>query len=164
MAVADTGGMAKAAHLATPRIASCCQAQNFTSRRLSGDIRDGSHARRVFDRVRQQGLRSLEHLSDPNSGEVRLGCTDIILHSLVPSPSGSRQSIYLSVMERAGRHEDRGRGRGRDTFERQLRGIFLYLSRRLALSLAPWCLAYTNWRTRHDSNVWPSPSEGNDRC
>jgi len=32
----------------------------------------------------QQGLRSLEYLSDPNSGEVRLGCTDIILHSLVP--------------------------------------------------------------------------------
>jgi DNA-binding transcriptional LysR family regulator len=32
----------------------------------------------------QQGLRSLEHLSDPNSGEVRLGCTDIILNSLVP--------------------------------------------------------------------------------
>ncbi len=37
----------------------------------------------VFDEM-QQGLRSLEHLSDPNSGEVRLGCTDIILHSLVP--------------------------------------------------------------------------------
>ena len=38
----------------------------------------------VFDEMRQ-GLRSLEYLSDPNSGEVRLGCTDIILHSLVPS-------------------------------------------------------------------------------
>jgi DNA-binding transcriptional LysR family regulator len=37
----------------------------------------------VFDEM-QQGLRSLEHLSDPNFGEVRLGCTDIILHSLVP--------------------------------------------------------------------------------
>ena len=36
----------------------------------------------VFDEM-QQGLRSLEHLSDPNFGEVRLGCTDIILHSLV---------------------------------------------------------------------------------
>jgi len=38
----------------------------------------------VFDEMRQ-GLRSLEHLSDPNSGEVRLGCTEIILHSLVPT-------------------------------------------------------------------------------
>src|SRR5205814_3249375 len=37
----------------------------------------------VFDEMKQ-GLRSLEYLSDPNSGEVRLGCTDIILHSLVP--------------------------------------------------------------------------------
>jgi DNA-binding transcriptional LysR family regulator len=37
----------------------------------------------VFDEM-QQGLRSLEYLSDPNSGEVRLGCTDIILHSLMP--------------------------------------------------------------------------------
>jgi DNA-binding transcriptional LysR family regulator len=37
----------------------------------------------VFDEM-QQGLRLLEYLSDPNSGEVRLGCTDIILHSLVP--------------------------------------------------------------------------------
>ncbi|WP_235983746.1 LysR family transcriptional regulator substrate-binding protein [Bradyrhizobium australiense] len=33
----------------------------------------------------QQGLRSLESLSDPNTGEVRLGCTDIILHSLTPA-------------------------------------------------------------------------------
>jgi DNA-binding transcriptional LysR family regulator len=32
----------------------------------------------------QQSLRSLDYLSDPNSGEVRLGCTDIILNSLVP--------------------------------------------------------------------------------
>ena len=38
----------------------------------------------IFDEM-QQGLRSLEYLSDPNSGEVRLGCTDIILHSLVPT-------------------------------------------------------------------------------
>lgn len=37
----------------------------------------------VFDEM-QQCLRSLENLSNPNSGEVRLGCTDIILHSLVP--------------------------------------------------------------------------------
>ncbi|UPK39839.1 LysR family transcriptional regulator [Bradyrhizobium sp. 186] len=38
----------------------------------------------IFDEM-QQGRRSLEYLSDPNSGEVRLGCTDIILHSLVPT-------------------------------------------------------------------------------
>jgi len=37
----------------------------------------------IFDEM-QQGLNSLEYLSDPNSGEVRLGCTDIILNSLVP--------------------------------------------------------------------------------
>src|ERR1700743_1129831 len=37
----------------------------------------------IFDEM-QQGLRSLDYLSDPNSGEVRLGCTDIILNSLVP--------------------------------------------------------------------------------
>jgi DNA-binding transcriptional LysR family regulator len=37
----------------------------------------------IFDEM-LQGLRSLDYLSDPNSGEVRLGCTDIILNSLVP--------------------------------------------------------------------------------
>jgi DNA-binding transcriptional LysR family regulator len=35
----------------------------------------------IFDELRQS-YRSLENLSDPNSGEVRLGCTEIILHSL----------------------------------------------------------------------------------
>ena len=42
-------------------------------------MQHGIHLRQL-----QQGLHSLEHLSDPNTGEVRLGCTDIILHSLVP--------------------------------------------------------------------------------
>jgi DNA-binding transcriptional LysR family regulator len=50
----------------------------------------------VFDEM-QQGLRSLEHLSDPNSGEVRLGCTDIILHSLVPAIVREYSSKYPGV-------------------------------------------------------------------
>src|SRR3954470_5619034 len=50
----------------------------------------------VFDEM-QQGLRSLEHLSDPNSGEVRLGCTDIILHSLVPPIVRRFSSKYPGV-------------------------------------------------------------------
>jgi DNA-binding transcriptional LysR family regulator len=63
----------------------------------------------VFDEM-QQGLRSLEHLSDPNSGEVRLGCTDIILHSLVPSIvrrfSGQYPGVQLDVaLTNPGQHQ-----------------------------------------------------------
>ena len=47
----------------------------------------------------------------------------------------------------------------RDTFEHAALGHSLYkvarvCSRSLVLSLV------MKWRTRHDSNVWPSPSEG----
>jgi DNA-binding transcriptional LysR family regulator len=99
MAVADTGSMAKAAaklgisHPAVSKAIS--EIEGTLGVRLfdrgsqgaeltaHGDVllRCGIN---VFDEM-QQGLRSLEHLSDPNSGEVRLGCTDIILHSLVPA-------------------------------------------------------------------------------
>jgi DNA-binding transcriptional LysR family regulator len=99
MAVADTGSMAKAAarlrisHPAISKTISDLEATlgvRLLDRGSQGAeltahgevlLRCGIN---VFDEM-QQGLRSLEHLSDPNSGEVRLGCTDIILHSLVPS-------------------------------------------------------------------------------
>src|SRR5258708_24565900 len=63
----------------------------------------------VFDEM-QQGLRSLEHLSDPNTGEVRLGCTDIILHSLVPPIarkfSGKYPGVQLDVkLTNPGEHQ-----------------------------------------------------------
>jgi DNA-binding transcriptional LysR family regulator len=98
MAVADTGSMAKAAarlrisHPAISKTISDLEATlgvRLLDRGSQGAeltahgevlLRCGIN---VFDEM-QQGLRSLEHLSDPNSGEVRLGCTDIILHSLVP--------------------------------------------------------------------------------
>ena len=63
----------------------------------------------VFDEM-QQGLRSLEHLSNPNTGEVRLGCTDIILHSLVPPIvrkfSGEYPGVQLDVkLTNPGEHQ-----------------------------------------------------------
>jgi DNA-binding transcriptional LysR family regulator len=99
MAVADTGSMAKAAaqlRISHPAVSKAIsEIEGTLGVRLfdrgsqgaeltaHGDVllRCGIN---VFDEM-QQGLRSLEHLSDPNSGEVRLGCTDIILHSLVPA-------------------------------------------------------------------------------
>jgi DNA-binding transcriptional LysR family regulator len=98
MAVADAGSMAKAAaklrisHPAVSKAISEIEAAlgvrlfdrnaHGTELTAHGEVllRCGIN---VFDEM-QQGVRSLEHLSDPNSGEVRLGCTDIILHSLVP--------------------------------------------------------------------------------
>ncbi len=63
----------------------------------------------VFDEM-QQGLHSLESLSDPNSGEVRLGCTDIILHSIVPPIvrkfSGQYPGVQLDVkLTNPGEHQ-----------------------------------------------------------
>lgn len=99
MAVADTGSMAKAAarlRISHPAVSKAISEIEGTlgvrlfdrgsqgaELTVYGDVllRCGIN---VFDEM-QQGLRSLEHLSDPNSGEVRLGCTDIILHSLVPA-------------------------------------------------------------------------------
>jgi DNA-binding transcriptional LysR family regulator len=98
MAVADTGSMAKAAaklrisHPAVSKTISDIEATlgvRLLDRGSQGAeltafgevlLRCGIN---IFDEMRQ-GLRSLENLSDPNSGEVRLGCTDIILNSLVP--------------------------------------------------------------------------------
>jgi DNA-binding transcriptional LysR family regulator len=99
MAIADTGSMAKAAarlrisHPAVSKTISDIEATlgvRLLDRGSQGAeltaygevlLRCGIN---IFDEM-QQGLRSLEYLSDPNSGEVKLGCTDIILHSLVPA-------------------------------------------------------------------------------
>lgn len=96
IAVADTGSMAKAA----ARLRISHPAVSKTISELEGALgtrlfdrspqgvqltRSGEVLRRcginIFDELRQ-GYRSLEYLADPNSGEVRLGCTEIILHSL----------------------------------------------------------------------------------
>lgn len=98
MAVADTGSMAKAAarlRISHPAVSKAIsEIEGTLGVRLFDRGSQGAELtahgevlRRcginVFDEM-DQGLRSLEHLSDPNSGEVKLGCTDIILHSLVP--------------------------------------------------------------------------------
>jgi DNA-binding transcriptional LysR family regulator len=98
MAVADTGSMAKAAtrlSISHPAVSKAIsEIEGTLGVRLFDRNSQGAELTaygevllrcgiNVFDEM-QQGLRSLEHLSDPNSGEVRLGCTDIILHSLMP--------------------------------------------------------------------------------
>jgi DNA-binding transcriptional LysR family regulator len=98
MSVADTGSMAKAAaklRISHPAVSKAISEIEGTLGvrlfdRHSQGVELTAHGEvllrcgiNVFDEM-QQGLRSLEHLSDPNSGEVKLGCTDIILHSLVP--------------------------------------------------------------------------------
>ena len=98
MAVADTGSMAKAAtrlRISHPAVSKAIsEIEGTLGVRLFDRSSKGAELTaygevllrcgiNVFDEM-QQGLRSLEYLSDPNSGEVRLGCTDIILHSLVP--------------------------------------------------------------------------------
>jgi DNA-binding transcriptional LysR family regulator len=99
IAVADAGSMAKAAamlrisHTAVSKTIS--ELEGALGARLldrspqgasltpSGEVllRCGIN---IFDELRQ-GYRSLEHLADPNSGEVRLGCTEIILHRPAPA-------------------------------------------------------------------------------
>ncbi|MEH2494749.1 DNA-binding transcriptional LysR family regulator [Bradyrhizobium sp. AZCC 1678] len=99
MAVADTGSMAKAAarlRISHPAVSKAVsEIEGTLGVRLFDRGSQGAELTaygevllrcgiNVFDEM-QQGLRSLQHLSDPNSGEVRVGCTDIILHSLVPA-------------------------------------------------------------------------------
>lgn len=99
IAVADTGSMAKAAaklRISHPAVSKAIsEIEGTLGVRLIDRGSQGAELTahgeallrcgiNVFDEM-QQGLRSLEHLSDPNSGEVRLGCTEIILHSLVPT-------------------------------------------------------------------------------
>jgi DNA-binding transcriptional LysR family regulator len=98
MAVADAGSMAKAAarlRISHPAVSKAIsEIEGALGVRLFDRNAQGAELTahgevllrcgiKVFDEM-QQGLRLLEHLSDPSSGEVRLGCTDIILHSLVP--------------------------------------------------------------------------------
>jgi DNA-binding transcriptional LysR family regulator len=98
MAVADTGSMAKAAarlRISHPAVSKAIsEIEGTLGVRLFDRGSQGAELTahgevllqcgiNVFDEM-EQGLRSLEHLSDPTSGEVKLGCTDIILHSLVP--------------------------------------------------------------------------------
>src|SRR5438093_7438780 len=111
MAVADTGSMAKAAarlgisHPAVSKAIS--EIEGTLGVRLfdrgSQGIELTAHGEvllrcgiNVFDEM-QQGLRSLQHLSDPNSGEVRLGCTEIILHTLVPTIVRTFSEKYPAV-------------------------------------------------------------------
>ena len=98
MAVADAGSMAKAAarlRISHPAVSKAIsEIEGTLGVRLFDRGSQGAELTahgevllrcgiNVFDEM-QQGLRSLEHLSDPNSGEVKLGCTDIIQHSLMP--------------------------------------------------------------------------------
>ncbi len=99
MAIADTGSMAKAAarlRISHPAISkTISELQHALAVRLLDRGSQGAELTangevllrcgvNIFDEIRQ-GLRSLEHLSDPNSGEVRLGCTEIMLSSVVPT-------------------------------------------------------------------------------
>ena len=111
MAVADTGSMAKAAarlRISHPAVSKTISDMEGTlGVRLLDRSAQGAQLTafgevllrcgiNIFDEMRQ-GLRSLEHLSDPNSGEVRLGCTDIILHSVVPTIVRRFSSRYPGV-------------------------------------------------------------------
>src|SRR6202048_4334856 len=98
MAVADTGSMAKAAarlRISHPAVSKAIsEIEGTLGMRLFDRGSQGAELSaygevllrgciNFFDEM-QQGLRSLEYLSNPNSSKVRLGCTDIILHSLMP--------------------------------------------------------------------------------
>ena len=124
MKVADTGSMAKAAarlRISHPAVSKAISEIEGTLGvrlfdRNSQGVELTAHGEvllrcgiNVFDEM-QQGLRSLEHLSNPNTGEVRLGCTDIILHSLVPPIvrkfSGKYPGVQLDVkLTNPGEHQ-----------------------------------------------------------
>jgi DNA-binding transcriptional LysR family regulator len=124
MAVADTGSMAKAAarlRISHPAVSKAIsEIEGTLGVRLFDRGPQGAELTaygevllrcgiNVFDEM-QQGLRSLEYLSDPNSGEVRLGCTDIILHSLIPPIvrrfSGQHPGVQLDVkLTNPGEHQ-----------------------------------------------------------
>src|SRR3954462_2324843 len=111
IAVADTGSMANAAarlRISHPAVSkTISELEGALGARLldrspqgvqltpSGEVllRCGIN---IFDELRQ-GYRSLEFLSDPNSGEVRLGCTEIILHSLASAVVRNFSAKYPGV-------------------------------------------------------------------
>jgi DNA-binding transcriptional LysR family regulator len=99
MAIADAGSMAKAAaklRISHPAVSkTISDIEGTLGVRLLDRGSQGAELTaygevllrcgvNIFDEMRQ-GLRSLEHLSDPNAGEVKLGCTEIIIHSLAPA-------------------------------------------------------------------------------
>ena len=124
MTVADTGSMAKAAarlRISHPAVSKAIsEIEDTLGVRLFDRNSQGAELTahgevllrcgiNVFDEM-QQGLRSLEYLSDPKTGEARLGCTDIILHSLVPPIvrkfSGKYPSVQLDVkLTNPGEHQ-----------------------------------------------------------
>ena len=99
MAIADAGSMAKAAaklRISHPAISkTISDIEGTLGMRLLDRGSRGAELTaygqvllrcgiNIFDEMRQ-GLRSLEHLADPNSGEVRLGCTEIVIQTLAPT-------------------------------------------------------------------------------
>jgi DNA-binding transcriptional LysR family regulator len=99
MAIADAGSMAKAAaklRISHPAISkTISDIEGTLGMRLVDRGSRGAELTaygqvllrcgiNIFDEMRQ-GLRSLEHLADPNSGEVRLGCTEIVIQTLAPT-------------------------------------------------------------------------------
>jgi DNA-binding transcriptional LysR family regulator len=94
MAIADTGSMAKAA--TKLRISHPAISKTISDMEGTVGVRLLRCGINIFDEMRQ-GLRSLKHLSDPNSGEVRLGCTEIVIHSLAPSIARNFLQKYPGV-------------------------------------------------------------------
>jgi DNA-binding transcriptional LysR family regulator len=99
MAIADAGSMAKAAaklRISHPAISkTISEIEGTLGVRLLDRGSKGAELTaygevllrcgiNIFDEMRQ-GLRSLASLSDPDSGEVRLGCTEVVVHSLAPA-------------------------------------------------------------------------------
>jgi DNA-binding transcriptional LysR family regulator len=124
MAVADTGSMAKAAaklRISHPAVSkTIAEIEAALAVRLLDRSPRGAELTaygevllrcgiNVFDEI-GQGFRSLEHLSDPNSGEVRVGCTEIILHSLASAVvrkfSGKYPGVQVDVkLANPGEHQ-----------------------------------------------------------
>src|SRR5690242_9876802 len=111
MAVADAGSMAKAAarlRISHPAVSkTVADLEQALGARLLDRSPQGAELTaagkvllrcgiNVFDEL-QQGYRSLEHLADPNAGEVRLGCTEIILHSLASAVLRKFSAKYPGV-------------------------------------------------------------------
>ena len=102
MTIADTGSMAKAAaklRISTPVVSKTMLGLEHTlAVRLLDRGPQGVELTpygrallqcgiNVFDDMRQ-GVRAIADLADPSSGEVRIGCTEIVMSNLVPVIAG----------------------------------------------------------------------------
>jgi DNA-binding transcriptional LysR family regulator len=102
MAIADTGSMAKAAaklRISTPVVSKTMLGLEHTLAvklldRGSRGVELTPYGRallqcgiNVFDDMRQ-AVRAIANLADPSSGEVRIGCTEIVMSNLVPVIAG----------------------------------------------------------------------------